>query len=53
MVVSQAKFAVIGDYGNDDELLVSNLVISWNVDFIITSRDISYSNTMIDDNLGK
>lgn len=53
MVVSQTIFAEIGDYDNGDELLVSNLVISWNVDFIITNRDISYSNTLIDDNIGK
>jgi tartrate-resistant acid phosphatase type 5 len=35
------KFAVIGDYGEDDgnELAVANLVKSWNPDFIITVGD--------------
>ena len=57
-VDSQTKFAVIGDYGDDnnDELAVANMVKSWNVDFIITLGDNNYSNgsaSTIDANIGK
>ena len=57
-VVSQTKFAVIGDYGDgdNDELAVANMVKSWNVDFIITLGDNNYDNgsaSTIDDNIGK
>ena len=57
-VVSQTKFAVIGDYGDDDndELAVANMVKSWNVDFIITLGDNNYDNgsaSTIDDNIGQ
>jgi predicted phosphodiesterase len=52
---AQTKFAIIGDYGDDDldEELVANLVNSWNVDFIITTGDNSYDSNPIDDNIGK
>ncbi|MFZ1321182.1 MAG: metallophosphoesterase [Ignavibacteria bacterium] len=52
------KFAVIGDYGNagTNELSVSNLVKSWNPEFIITLGDNNYSNgeaSTIDMNIGQ
>lgn len=54
----QTKFAVIGDYGKDGaaELSVSNLVKSWNPDFIVTLGDNNYetgSASTIDANIGK
>jgi myo-inositol-hexaphosphate 3-phosphohydrolase len=54
-IVSQTKFAVIGDYGDDnnDELAVANMVKSWNVDFVITTGDNSYGSTHIDVNIGQ
>lgn len=55
---SQTKFAVIGDYGkaNVNELNVSNLVKSWNPEFIITLGDNNYElgeASTIDTNIGK
>ncbi|MEJ2193522.1 MAG: Ser-Thr-rich GPI-anchored membrane family protein, partial [Ignavibacteriaceae bacterium] len=52
---AQTKFAVIGDFGDDnaDEQAVADLVNSWNVDFIITVGDNSYGSTPIDENIGK
>jgi hypothetical protein len=52
---STFKFAVIGDYGDNDsqELDVANMVKSWNPDFIITTGDNSYDSTPIDDNIGQ
>jgi len=52
------RFAVIGDYGyaGQAELDVSNLVKSWNPDFIITLGDNNYENgaaTTIDQNIGQ
>lgn len=52
------KFGVIGDYGYDgpDLLAVSNLMKSWNPDFIITVGDNNYdvgSQYTIDPNIGK
>jgi len=52
------KFAVIGDYGVDDEQeeKVADLVKSWNPDFILTVGDNNYPNgaaSTIDDNIGK
>jgi hypothetical protein len=40
-----ATFAVIGDFGmaNSDEARVSNLVHSWDVDFVITTGDNDYT----------
>lgn len=51
-------FAVIGDYGadNDNESAVSNLVKSWNPDFVITVGDNNYESgeaSTIDKNIGK
>ncbi len=39
------RFAVFGDYGmaSTDEARVSNLVHSWNVDFIVTTGDNNYT----------
>jgi hypothetical protein len=52
---AQTKFAVIGDFGddNEDEQAVADLINSWNVDIIITTGDNSYGSTPIDDNIGK
>jgi len=57
-VVSQIKFAVIGDYGDDDadELAVANMVKGWNPAFILTTGDNNYPHgeaSTIDDNIGK
>jgi tartrate-resistant acid phosphatase type 5 len=43
-------FGVIGDYGvdNQQELDVSNLVKSWNPDFVITTGDNGYNTTAAD-----
>jgi tartrate-resistant acid phosphatase type 5 len=54
----QIRFAVIGDYGNagQRELDVSNLVKSWNPDFIITTGDNNYPSgeaDTIDENIGQ
>jgi hypothetical protein len=51
----QTKFAVIGDYGDDnqDEQAVADLINTWNVDLIITTGDNSYDATPIDQNVGK
>src|SRR6266849_9618015 len=53
-----AHFAVIGDFGSDgeNELDVSNLIRSWNPDFITTVGDNNYPNgdaSTIDANIGK
>ncbi|MFI5237762.1 MAG: T9SS type A sorting domain-containing protein [Ignavibacteriales bacterium] len=55
LLIGQSRFAIIGDFGDDDaeELAVSNLVKSWNPDFIITTGDNSYDATNIDVNIGK
>ena len=55
LLFGQTKFAIIGDFGDDDseELAVSNLVKSWNPDYIITTGDNSYDATNIDVNIGK
>lgn len=55
---SITSFAVIGDYGGDTdgELSVSNLVKSWNPDFVITVGDNNYETgeaDTIDKNIGK
>lgn len=55
---SQTKFAVIGDYGKagTNELNVSNLVKSWNPEFVITLGDNNYeygAAETIDTNIGK
>ena len=52
------RFAMIGDYGWDgpDERTVSNLVKSWNPNFIVSHGDDSYAdklNNKLDDNVGK
>ena len=52
------RFAVIGDFGSDNqsELDVSNLVKSWNPDFIVTVGDNNYpygEASTIDQNIGK
>ncbi len=52
------RFAAIGDYGDDDkeELDVSNLVKSWNPEFILTLGDNNYDDgeaSTIDQNVGK
>src|ERR1041385_3886659 len=52
------RFAVIGDYGfaGQPELDVSNLVKSWNPDFVITTGDNNYENgaaSTIDQNIGQ
>jgi len=57
-VQSQMKFAVIGDYGKAgaNELSVSNLVKSWNPEFIITLGDNNYElgeQATIDANIGQ
>lgn len=57
-VNSQTKFAVIGDYGKagTNELNVSNLVKSWNPEFVITLGDNNYeygAAETIDTNIGK
>ncbi|MDQ3192281.1 MAG: metallophosphoesterase [Bacteroidota bacterium] len=56
--ISAQTFGVIGDYGknNQGELDVSNLIKSWNPDFIITLGDNNYqdgNSTTIDQNIGK
>ncbi|MEJ2193594.1 MAG: lectin-like protein [Ignavibacteriaceae bacterium] len=55
---SQIHFAVIGDFGKagSDELAVSELVKSWNPDFIVTVGDNNYesgSASTIDENIGQ
>lgn len=52
------RFAVIGDYGGDcpDELKVSDMIKSWDPDFIVTTGDNNYPNgdrATIDANIGK
>src|SRR6185503_8936631 len=52
------RFAIIGDYGwaGQPELDVSNLVHSWNPDFIITTGDNNYdlgAASTIDPNIGQ
>jgi hypothetical protein len=56
--VALARFAVIGDYGNDspDEARVARLVSGWDPDFIITTGDNNYplgSADTIDANIGR
>jgi predicted phosphodiesterase len=52
------KFAVIGDYGDGstNEAAVSDMIDSWNVDFIITLGDNNYGADFaatVDDNIGR
>lgn len=52
------RFAIIGDYGNasQSERDVSNLVMSWDPDFILTTGDNNYphgSASTIDENVGQ
>ena len=54
---TQTKFAVIGDYGehNTPERLVSDLIDSWGVDFVITVGDNNYGDLTFsgfDENVG-
>jgi hypothetical protein len=51
---AQTRFAVIGDYGEHSsaEQDVANLIKSWNVDFIVTTGDNSYTSNAIDYNIG-
>ena len=54
----QIKFAVIGDYGDgsSDEAAVSDMIDSWNVDFVITLGDNNYSSdfaSTADEYIGK
>jgi tartrate-resistant acid phosphatase type 5 len=56
--VALARFAVIGDYGNDsaDEARVARMVSGWDPDFIITTGDNNYptgSADTIDANIGR
>ena len=56
-VISQTKFAVIGDYGkaSTNELNVSNLVKSWNPEFVLTVGHNNYEYgeaSTIDTNIG-
>lgn len=58
LIGDSATFAVIGDYGidNENELAVSDLVKSWKPDFIITVGDNNYEKgeaSTIDKNIGK
>ncbi len=55
---STTRFAVIGDFGSagSDEEDVSNLIHSWNVEFIITVGDNNYPDgeaSTIDENIGQ
>ncbi len=55
---NQTRFAVIGDYGSEgsDLKAVSDLIDSWNTDFIITTGDNNYpdgKSRTIDDNIGQ
>jgi hypothetical protein len=55
---AQLKFAVIGDYGNEsiEEAAVSDMIDTWNVDFVITLGDNNYNDgtsATIDQNIGK
>jgi predicted phosphodiesterase len=57
-VYAQTKFAAIGDYGysTSAEADVSNMIDSWNVDFVITMGDNNYNDgsaSTIDANIGK
>jgi len=56
--ISQTKFAVIGDFGDgsSDETAVSDMIDSWNVDFVITLGDNNYSSdfaSTADEYIGK
>ena len=56
LISQQIKFAAIGDYGktsSDGEGYVADMINGWNVDFIITTGDNSYSSFDIDDNIGQ
>ncbi|MCH9028404.1 MAG: metallophosphoesterase, partial [Bacteroidetes bacterium] len=57
-VYTQTKFAVIGDYGysSSAEADISDMIDTWNVDFIITLGDNNYNNgsaSTIDKNIGR
>ena len=49
------RFAAIGDYGRDNQSQqeVTDLMQTWEPDFIITVGDNSYGSNPIDDNIGK
>ena len=54
--MNTTTFAVIGDFGktsNPAEGYVAEMIKGWNVDFIITTGDNSYSSFKIDDNIGQ
>ena len=58
ILMGQVKFAAIGDYGSGstDEAAVSDMIDSWNVDFVITLGDNNYNNgyaSTIDNRIGK
>ena len=58
LISQQIKFAAIGDYGKgaSAEADVSDMIDSWNVDFVITLGDNNYNNgyaSTIDNNIGK
>ena len=57
-ISAQTKFAVIGDYGYESttEATVSDMIDTWNADFVITLGDNNYDNgsaATIDQNIGK
>jgi hypothetical protein len=57
-ITAQVKFAVIGCYGDEStyEAAVSDMIDTWNVDFVITLGDNNYNNgtaATIDQNIGK
>jgi len=58
LISQQVRFACIGDYGKgaSAEADVSDMIDSWNVDFVITLGDNNYNNgyaSTIDNNIGK
>ena len=58
LILSQTKFAVIGDYGDGSqaEADVSDMIDTWDVDFIITNGDNNYdvgSESTIDLHIGR
>jgi len=57
-ILAQVKFAAIGDYGDEStaEAYVSDMIDTWNVDFVITLGDNNYNlggAATIDQNIGK
>ncbi len=56
--IGQIKFAVLADYGDgsSNEAAVSDMIDSWNVDFVITLGDNNYGSdfaSTVDENIGK